>query len=217
MHWIFAALFPLVLQAEPVSPFPNGALLLDPQHAEWNKNGMLVPPKLQPFPDGDGFDTDVVLAPVLPSEGALIWKTNLPKAGRYLVTLEFAQGRHGNGFEISAGEQVLRGFVPDTRRGMALQEVGALDLLQGSQTIEIKNTTTIENTFMSIGAVYLRPATLREMTRPEIRAALAQSKTHQIPKELRLPGVFSDHIDKAAYARRIVEQIEQLVYEPATR
>jgi sialate O-acetylesterase len=67
-------------------------------------------------------------------------------------------------------------------------------LSEGSQTIQIKNTTTIENTFMSVGAVYLRPAALGDMTRPEIRAALAQYKTHQIPKELRLPGVFSDHM-----------------------
>ena len=192
--WIFAALFPLILRAEPVAPLPNGALLLDPQHATWNKDGVLAPPRLQPFPDGDGFDADVVLAPVLPAEGGLVWETNLPKAGRYLVTLEFAQSRHGNGFEISAGEQVLSGFAPDTRRGMALQEVGALDLPEGAQTIQLKNTTTIENTFMSVGAVYLRPAAVCDMTRPEIRATLAQYKTHQTPKELSLPGVFSDHM-----------------------
>ena len=128
-------MFPLVLRAEPASPLPHRVLLPDPQHASWNKDGVLAPPRLQPFPDGDGFDAEVVLAPVLPAEGRLVWKTNLPNAGRYLVTLEFAQARHGNGFEISAGEQVLNGFAPDTRRGMALLEVGAVDLPEGAKTI----------------------------------------------------------------------------------
>jgi len=179
-----------------VGPIEGGAFLLDAEHAMWLKGGPNAPavaPRLMPVLDGDGFAATQALAPVSATDGALAWTIQTPEAGRYLVTLEFSQGRDGNGFKMSLGEQSLTGFAPGTR-GMALYELGELDLAKGRQTLALVGTTAPGNTWMSVGSIYLRPVAHRSMTRPQIRAAIAQHKPRKLPAELIIPTVFSDHM-----------------------
>lgn len=184
-----------------VTPLQDGTFLLDAEHAMWLKggpNGSAVAPRLMPLPDGDGFAATQALAPLSANEGALAWTLQVPKAGRYLMTLEYSLSGGGNGFKMSLGEQSLIGLVPCTRRimvcGMVLYEVGECDLAEGRQTLTLAGTTTLGNEWMSVGSVYLRPVAQRSMTRPQIRAAIALHKPRKLPTELLMPGVFSDHM-----------------------
>jgi hypothetical protein len=184
-------------QLSVVGTIDGGAFLLDAEHAVWLKSGTqasAVAPRLIPVLDGDGFAATQAIAPVSATDGALAWTIQTPEAGRYLATLEFRQGRHGNGFKLSVGEQSLAGFAHGTCSRMVLQEVGELDLAKGRQTLTLAGTTALENTWMSVGSVYLRPMAQRSMTRPQIRATIAQHKPRKLPTELLMPGVFSDHM-----------------------
>jgi len=202
---LFAALLLVPFAAaEPmppsvVTPLQDGAFLLDAEHAVLLKSGSsapaVAPTRLVPLPDGDGFPATQALAPVAPDEGALAWTIQVPETGRYLVTLEFSQGQHGNGFKLSEGDQSLTSFAPGTRGRMVLQELGKLDLAKGQQTLTLAGTMSVfRNAWMSVGSLYLRPVSQRSMTLPQIRAAIAKTKPRKLPTELLMPGVFSDHM-----------------------
>ena len=176
---------------------PDGAIFLGAEQANRIKPGAeSAPVKAKPVPvlDGDGFPVDQVVQSVAPKAGALSWAMEVPKAGRYLATLEFSHVRHGNSFELRCGPQKLAGFVPDTRGGLALFEMGTLDLAAGLQTVTLLNTTTVEKTWMAVGSIYLRPIDQQAMTKPQIRAAIAKLKPRKLPTELLMPVVFSDHM-----------------------
>lgn len=155
-----------------------------------------APVKAKPMPvlDGDGFPVDQVVQSVAPKAGALSWAVEVPKSGRYLATLEFSHTRHGNAFELRCGPQKLAGFVPDTRGGLALFEMGTLDLAAGLQTVTLLNTTSVEKAWMAVGSIYLRPIDQQAMTKPQIRAAIAKLKPRKLPTELLMPVVFSDRM-----------------------
>ena len=185
-------------QPSVVAPIEGGAFLLDAEHAQWLKSGPTAPggaARLMPVLDGDGFAATQALAPVSATDGALAWTIQTPEAGRYLVTLEFSQGQHGNELKLNVGDQSLTSFAPGTRDRMVLQELGELNLAKGQQTLTVAGTTSVSrNAWMSVGSIYLRPVTQRSMTLPQIRAAIAQHKPRKLPTELLMPTVFSDHM-----------------------
>ena len=174
-----------------------GAIFLGTEQANIIKPGAeSAPVKAKPVPvlDGDGFPVDQVVQSVAPEAGALSWAVEVPKAGRYVATLEFSHTRHGNAFELRTGPEKLAGFVPDTRGGMALLEMGTLDLAAGLQTVTLLNTTTVEKTWMAVGSIYLRPTDRQAMTKPQIREAITKLKPRKLPTELLMPVVFSDRM-----------------------
>lgn len=175
----------------------DGAIFLGADQANVVKLGTeIAPVKAKPTPvlDGDGAPLDQVVQSVAPEEGALSWAVEVPESGRYLATLEFSHTRHGNAFELRCGPRKLVGFVPDTRGGLALFEMGTLELARGMQTMTLLNTATVENTWMAVSCIYLRPIDKQAMTKPQIRAAIAKLKPRSLPTELLMPVVFSDHM-----------------------
>jgi hypothetical protein len=193
---LLTALLLAPLAASQGAPL-DGAIFLGVEQANMSKPGAeSAPVKAKPVPvlDGDGFPVDQVVQSLAPEAGALSWAVEVPKGGRYLATLEFSHVRHGNAFELRCGPQKLAGFVPDTRGGLALIEMGTLDLAAGSQTLTLLNTTTVEKTWMAVGSIYLRPIDQQTMTKPQIRAAIAKLKPRKLPTELLMPVVFSDRM-----------------------
>ncbi|MEK0447524.1 MAG: hypothetical protein RLZZ399_2845 [Verrucomicrobiota bacterium] len=189
----------LSLHASPaqVLPLEDQPVLLRADQARWLGNDGVAketPPKLQPVADPDGFPETQALAPLRPEEGAVSWTLEVKKKGRYLVTLEFQQASHGNAFEIQAGNATLKGFAPGTRGGMVLLEAGAVELEPGVQHVIFRNTSAPVPGWASVGSLYLRPAALQGMSKPEIRAAIASIKPRSLPTELFVPPVFSDHM-----------------------
>ncbi|MEI6556247.1 MAG: hypothetical protein WCL70_11710 [Paludibacter sp.] len=193
---IFTAFSITIAQITPISvkSLPNGAYLLEPINAYWIKQNENVSPKLEAFPDGDGFEAQQLLSPLALTEGALGWNITVPKADRYFMTLEYAATNTGNAFEVKIGNQRLNSFAPDTRGSLALLELGEVNLSIGSQVIVLNNLSATGKTFLSVASIYLRPATKVGMTRPEIRAAITSQKTEKLPAELLMPSIFSDHM-----------------------
>ncbi len=178
-------------------PLADGAIFLDAEHARLlphRGNGREVVPRLLPVADGDGFAATQALAPVAPTEGALAWTLEVRTAGRYWATLEFGHSRTGHKFELQVGHRKLTGEAPNTRGSMALLELGEIELPAGPQTVILRNTSAIEKAWMSVGSIYLRPASQLAMTKPQIRAAIARLKPRALPTELLVPAVFSDHM-----------------------
>ena len=196
-----ALLFPIAIAwAAPlprVAPLANQAFLLDAEHAQWLKPGSeLTPvtPLLLPLADADGFADTQRLAPVPPASGSLAWSLAVATPGRYRIALEYRHDKSGNAFELRTGTQCLPGAVPGTRGTQALIELGELTLSAGPQTLELRSTSALDNTFMSVSALYLYPAEQPPLTRPQLRAAIAAHKPRKLPAELRLPAIFSDHL-----------------------
>ena len=84
--------------------------------------------------------------------------------------------------------------MPGTRSTLALIHLGELTLAAGPQTLVLRSTTSVENAFMSVGALYLSPANQPALALPQLRAAIAAHKPRLLPTELRLPAIFSDHM-----------------------
>ncbi len=196
--FLAAQQFPLaVAMAQTKLPPSARAIFLDAEQARMIKaktETAPVKPRLTPVLDGDGVPVDQAVQSVAPDVGALSWTFDVPHAGRYLATLEFSHRRHGNAFELSCGQQTLTGYVPDTRGSLALFEVGVMDLAAGPQTLTLRNTKTVEKTWMAVGSIYLRPVAQHAITKPQIRAVIAKMKPHKLPTELLVPVVFSDHM-----------------------
>lgn len=193
----------LSIQAAPAQLFPleEQPVLLQADQARWlDRDGVARenPPPLQPVADPDGFADTQALAPLRPEDGAVAWTLEVKKKGRYLVTLEFQQMSHGNAFEIQVGNALVKGFAPGTRGatqgGMVLLEAGAVELDPGVQSVIFRNTSAPVPGWASVGSLYLRPASLQGMSKPEIRAAINALKPRNLPTELSVPAVFSDHM-----------------------
>jgi len=178
-----------------VAPLADDAFLLGAKQAGLLKSGPAGNPELETRPDQYGFAATQIIAPVNPGAGALVWNLHVSKPGRYLATLEFAQKEEGNAFEVRVGSMVLKGFAPGTRDNLILMDLGGIDLAAGRQSLVLSNTTAIDGkTFMSVGSIYLRPASQEGLTLPQIRTAIASHTPRNLPAELLVPDIFSDHM-----------------------
>ncbi|MEY5026476.1 MAG: hypothetical protein RLZZ244_2004 [Verrucomicrobiota bacterium] len=195
---LIAITLPMHASLADVLPLEGHPVLLRADQARWlGSDGLAkdTPPKLQPVADKDGFADTQMIAPLQPEDGAVSWTLDVKKKGRYLVTLEFQQMGHGNAFEIQLGDSILKGFAPGTRGGMVLLEAGAVELDPGTQAVIFRNTSAPDRPkWTSVGSLYLRPASLQGMSKPEIREAIATLKPRTLPTELAVPALFSDHM-----------------------
>ena len=177
-----------------ISPENDGSFFLSATQAQQVKGNECTPPRLGSVMDSDGLGSTSFIEPIPPSQGQLVWKMNVKTAGRYLATLEFSHGRHGNSFELEVGKNVLTGYVPDTRSSMALMEIGEIELPAGQFNVVLRNTTAFEKRYMGVGSIFIRPLSSKSMTLPEIRHTISRLKPKNIPLRLQMPEIFSDNL-----------------------
>ena len=90
-----------------------------------------------------------------------VWNVEVPKAGRYAVTLNFActDEHSGNTWLLEAGDRSLSGQVASTGSNDRYQElsVGEIELPAGAQQIVFRSKGPIQGELLKLGGVLLKP------------------------------------------------------------
>ncbi len=218
-------LFPVILLLAllhcPHDAFASGAgakipIILSPKDANLEKAG--APPVAAPLvavADSDGF---VSIQELQPDEGAQTtwnWNVVVPKAGKWKVMLEY-RGAGGLEVRVLAGNEQLSTETSATAGGRLLQDMGALDLPEGRQTLRVRVTVLAGDPAKTVPAhgVELRDFAPGPVTRPDfllgglalfpagdeppapaaLRAAVDAARPRMVPSQLWLPAIFSDHM-----------------------
>ena len=94
-------------------------------------------------------------------EDAPVWKLNVPKAGRYRVSLRYAAARASKDlpFFIKSGDSLVTSKTEVTGDAQVFQEfpVGILTLKAGPQLLQVKSTAPPGAPAMNLEAVILKP------------------------------------------------------------
>lgn len=89
------------------------------------------------------------------------WKINIPKAGRYQVSLRYAAARSSAGlpFFLKSGDVLLNGKTEVTGDAQVFREfaVGAMTLKAGEQSLHIQSTAPPGAAAMNLEAIVLKP------------------------------------------------------------
>ena len=91
-----------------------------------------------------------------------VWNVELPKAGRYVMWLNYAclDASAGNTWLLEAGDKLLSGKVTGTGSLDRYQEIrgGEIDLPAGAQQIVFRSSGPIDGNLLNLGGVLLKPA-----------------------------------------------------------
>ncbi len=91
-----------------------------------------------------------------------VWNVELPKAGRYLMLLNYAclDQSAGNTWLLEAGERTLTGKVEPTGSIDRYQEIrgGEIDMPSGTQQIVFRSAGPIKGSLLQLGGILLKPA-----------------------------------------------------------
>lgn len=89
------------------------------------------------------------------------WKVNIPKAGRYQITLRYAAQKSSGGlpFFLKAGDVLLNGKTEVTGDAQVFREfaIGAMTLKAGEQPLLLQSTAPPGATAMNLEAIILKP------------------------------------------------------------
>ena len=89
------------------------------------------------------------------------WKINIPKAGRYQISLRYAAPKSSGGlpFFLKAGDVLLNGKTEVTGDAQVFREfaVGAMTLKAGEQTLLLQSTAAPGAAAMNLEAIVLKP------------------------------------------------------------
>ena len=90
-----------------------------------------------------------------------VWKLNLPRPGRYTVTINFAcaPDAAGNRFLVEAGDQQLSGTIRSTGSWDIYEEIdaGAIDLKAGASEVVLRSDGPIRGALLDLGSIVLTP------------------------------------------------------------
>lgn len=136
-----------------------------------------VPQVLQPNPDGsvrlpaiscEIYGTSLVFESKYNNLGFwgnendhAVWTINLPKGGKYDVTIDYAcdQGNAGNAFVLTAGENKLIGRAESTGSWDTYKQtkIGSVTLKEGEQKIVLRSNGAIRGYLMDLRGLRLTP------------------------------------------------------------
>ena len=89
------------------------------------------------------------------------WKINIPKAGRYQISLRYAAPKSSSGlpFFLKSGDVLLNGKTEVTGDAQVFREfaVGAITLKAGEQTLLLQSTAAPGAAAMNLEAIVLKP------------------------------------------------------------
>ena len=89
------------------------------------------------------------------------WKINIPKAGRYQISLRYAAQKSSGGlpFFLKAGDVLLNGKTEVTGDAQVFREfsIGAMTLKSGEQPLLLQSTAPPGATAMNLEAIILKP------------------------------------------------------------